>query len=155
MKRPRAILSAVVVAVALAVALASGAFAHPRFPVIGCNNLRHKLPNHDSWRFAPTGMCETSGSLGTLEGIDHAHWRDWGAVRSVATGDLVDGLGYEYPATITAYDMGHCHQCFGKSDDTISWYRRLHVVTAGGYRGGAQRGPFDVTIDVTPTIPSS
>lgn len=124
--------------------------ARRRFPVIGCDDLKYTFLNRYSWRFAPTRYCETGGRLGSLEGIDHAHWRDWGQRQAIARGSLVDGLGFEYPATITAYNLRRCHRCFGMSAYNPSWYLKLHVVAKGGIRGGVPRGPFNVSLDVGP-----
>lgn len=124
--------------------------SHHRYPVIGCDDLRSGGQNRYSWRHAPRGYCETGGSLGSTEGIDHAHWRGWGRAKAHARGYLVDGLGFMYRARITAYGLYHCHNCFGIAGYDPSWYRWLHVVSKGGSRGGARRGPFNVTINVTP-----
>jgi len=94
-------------------------------------------------------MCTTGGTLGTTEGIDHARWTGWGNAVAHATGYLVDGLGFEYAATITAHGLASCTNC-GAGPGTVRWYKSLHVVSSGGVRGGVQRGPFNLTIDVTP-----
>jgi hypothetical protein len=62
---------------------------------------------------------------------------------------LVDGLGFEYPARLTAYDLTKTHDFLG-AGTYAAWYNKLHVVSSGGYRGGAKRGPFNVTLPVTP-----
>ena len=152
-----AILTPVFVAsVAMVLAFVAGSSAaswaryQGRFPVIGCNKQSSPYPNHYGWRHAPTGYCDTGGSLGSTEGIDRAHWRGWGRRRAHAHGLLVDGLGFRYPARITAYDFTRCHNCFGVQGYNPTWYGRLHVVSRGGYRGGARRGPFNVVINVVP-----
>jgi hypothetical protein len=145
-------------AVLFAISLAGAGVSHAagsgaaRFPVIGCDDLRAPIINHYAWRRAPTGLCQTAGSLGTLEGIDRSHWRGWGSRTPSADGFLVDGLGFEYSAMITSSELRSCRNCFGVPGLTMSWYRQLHVVSPGGVRGGARRGPFNLTIDVTPTL---
>ena len=89
----------------------------------------------------------TGGSLGSAEGINHAHWTGWGNARAYARGDLIDGEGFPYPATITAYGLHRCHRCDGRPH---AWYEWLHAVSKAGYWAGAERGPYDVTINVTP-----
>jgi hypothetical protein len=125
---------------------AFGASSRPSFPVIGCVDSSYSFANHWSWRHAPSRLCETSASL---VGIDHARWRAWGRNRATATGSFVDSLGFEYPATITAYDLRRCRKCNG-AEAPQAWYRYLHVVSAGGVRGGAMRGPFNVTLFAAP-----
>jgi hypothetical protein len=117
-----------------------------RYPAIGCDDQKLRYQNRKSWRYAPSN-CETGGGLGSSEGIAQARWHDWGARRATATGLLIDGLGYSYPATITAYDL--VHGPLGR-DRHASWYRWLHVVARRRHLAGAWRGPFNVTIDVAP-----
>jgi hypothetical protein len=69
--------------------------------------------------------------------------------RATATGSFVDGRGFEYPAEITAYDIRRCASRDGIRD-ARSWYRRLHIVSAGGIRAGVMRGPFTLTLFVAP-----
>lgn len=145
MRRVRAI--GIVVFLAAAVALpASGAFARERFPVIGCADFRYSFVNRWSWGYAPERFCEPGV---TLVGIDHARWKSWGKRIATAIGSFVDGLGFEYQATITAYDLRACRHCDGIRAPR-AWYRYLRVVSAGGVRGGVMRGPFNVTLYVAP-----
>ncbi len=119
-----------------------------RYPIIGCNNPRLPSQNRAAWRYAPHA-CETGGSLGSTEGIASAHWRGWGSPRAHATGQLIDGLGFAYPAHIVAFDLVRAHRLPG-THRFGSWYRRLRVVSTRAFRGGISRGPYTVVIDVTP-----
>jgi hypothetical protein len=130
-------------------ALASSLAPKERFPVIGCDSQAQDFPNHYKWSYAPS-FCETGGSLGELEGINHAHWHGWGHRTATATGDLINGEGLEYPAKITAYDLFRCHRCFGIPGYNPSWYRRLHVQAAAVEEEGTVRGPFNVIIKSDP-----
>jgi hypothetical protein len=105
---------------------ATAVAAGMRWPVIGCEDLHHTFVNHYSWRYAP-GECTTGGTLGTTEGIAGAHWRGWGGSRATATGYLRDGLGFAYPASITAYDLYRTNNFLG-THHYAAWYSRLHVV---------------------------
>jgi uncharacterized delta-60 repeat protein len=116
--------------------------ARAHYPVIGCH-----APNSSRrtrWRYAPQ-RCETGGS-GTLAGIDHVRWHGWGSRRAIGDGSYIDGLGFEYPATITAYELHRCNHCY----EAGPWYGTLHIIAHGGFRGGVFRGPFNVTVNVTP-----
>jgi hypothetical protein len=139
----------VLTSIAATLTIAATAAARQRWPVIGCNDNSAPYLNRYAHRYKPRHYCETGGSLGSLEGIDHATWRRWGDGRAYATGYLVDGLGFEYKARITAYKIVRTHDFLG-TNNYASWYRKLHVVADGGFRGGVFRGPFDVTIDCTP-----
>lgn len=119
-----------------------------RYPVIGCNDTRLPAQNRASWRYAPRA-CETGGSLGSTEGIAAAHWHHWGSSRAHATGLLIDGLGFAYPARITAFDLVRARRLPG-THRYGSWYARLRVVAARRFRGGIARGPYRVLINVTP-----
>jgi hypothetical protein len=121
-----------------------------RWPVIGCEDAHYGYVNHHSWRYAPRD-CTTGGKLGTTEGIAGARWRGWGRSRAIATGYLIDGLGFEYPAKIVAYDLYRTNNFLG-GHHYAAWYPRLHVVATGETRGGAFRGPFDVIINSTPEV---
>lgn len=141
-------------ALAVVLGMSSSAVARQRFPVIGCIGYHSEIsPNHDSWRYAPTNVCEIGGQLGSAEGIDDAHWQNWGQPTATAQGFLIDGLGFDYPADITAYRLYTCHNCFGKRGATYSWYERLHVVASAAFRGMVWRGPFDEYLNVVPTEP--
>jgi hypothetical protein len=134
--------SATVLAALIAVLPASAATATLRFPLIGCGLGHYEL------KYAPTGYCETGGSLGAREGIDHAHWKHWGQSRATADGFLVDGHGFEYQATITAYDLISPAPLCGAPSSGTSEYLYLHVVANGGRRKGMFRGPFNVKLNV-------
>ena len=130
---------------ALLVAWATGvssltamASATQRFPVIGCADFRYSFANRWSWGFPPARLCQAGPGL---VGIDHAHWRSWGMTRATATGSFVDGLGFEYPAEITAYDIRRCASCDGIRD-ARSWYRRLHIVSREGSVPASSEGPL-------------
>lgn len=122
--------------------------ATQRFPVIGCDDHRYPFENHYSWRYAPS-ECETGGSLGTLEGVSGVHWRGWKRGRATGKGSLIDGLGFGYPASLTAYGLYRTHDLVG-TGKFGSWYRRMRATPAGAVRGGALRGPVNVTINVIP-----
>jgi hypothetical protein len=132
-----------VIALLLCVSVTSG---HERLPVIGCDDFRYAFANRWSWRVAPGRLCKPGTAL---VGIDHARWRSWGAKRATATGSFVDGLGFEYSASITAFDLRTCAHCDGVRAPQ-AWYRRVRIVSAGGIRGGVMRGPFNLTLFVAP-----
>lgn len=137
------------VTIAVMTGIASAAVARQRWPVIGCADLSYSIENLYAWKYAPAGYCETGGPLGTLTGITGAHWKQWGQRRAHARGMLVDGLGFYYPAKITAYDRSVTHNFLGMGT-YAAWYNKLHVVAGSGDRGGAMRGPFNVFLNVTP-----
>jgi hypothetical protein len=124
----------------------STATAGQRFPVIGCQDSRYSFLNRWNWEFAPERECQPGV---TLVGISHARWHSWGKKRATAEGFFIDGLGFQYPATITAFDLRTCPRCDGVRAPR-AWYRFLHVVSGGGIRGGVIRGPFNVTLYVAP-----
>jgi hypothetical protein len=136
-----------IVATIALVALPSTATAMMRFPRIGCDDLHYTYPNHYAWKFKPSGYCQTGPGL---VGIEHARWHVWGKKRATARGLFVDGLGFTYAARITAYDLFRSN---GPSPGVVGYsasYLKLHVVANGGERGGAFRGPFNVTLSVMP-----
>ncbi len=127
----------------------AGARARTRWPVIGCEAPNETVGNHFAWKHKPSGLCGIDGSGATLIGIDHAHWKHWGRRRATANGMLVYGLGSEYPARITVYDLSKTHDFLGQGT-YFAWYSILHVVSRGGLRHGVHHGPFDLTLYVVP-----
>jgi hypothetical protein len=135
--------------IATIVAMPSQAGARARWPVIGCEAPHQTVGNHFAWRYKPSGLCGVSGSRATLIGIDHAHWRHWGRRRTTATGMVVYGLGFEYPARITVYGLSKTHDFLGQGAYVAS-YNNLHVVSRGGYSHGVHHGPLNLTLGVVP-----
>jgi hypothetical protein len=141
--------SAALVLLATCCSTPPGAAAHARWPVIGCQDPRDKVPNHFDWRYKPTGLCVSSGSRGAMTGIDHAHWEHWGRRRATARGMLVFGQGFEYPARITAYGLSRTHDFLGQGA-YAAWYSKLRVVSRGGYSHGLHQGPLNLILSVVP-----
>lgn len=79
----------------------------------------------------------------------YARWTGWGLPQATGAGDLIDGLGFEYPATITAYELTSTSNLNGKYG-FASWYAKLHVTAPGAVRANVFRGPFNIVINVTP-----
>jgi hypothetical protein len=144
----RKLVRVAITVLAIAAAFGSGAVANAkqRWPVIGCANFNQPFPNLDNLTFAPTRVCTLTG---TTAGIDHAHWKDWGAKQATATGDFVDSLGFTYPAKMTAYGLHKTNNFLG-GGTYAAWYTKLHVIAKREYRGGVYRGPFNVFLNVTP-----
>lgn len=128
------------------VSVTSGLARSANFPVIGCADSRYDVANRWYWEYRPNGTCESPrGQFG----IRRARWSSWGRGQARATGQFVDGKGYQYPATITAYDLRKCGTCNGQ-EAARSYYRYLHIVSPGGTRDGTMRGPFNITLYVAP-----
>ena len=129
------------VAIGAALAIAGPASASRRSPVIGCISIYNYEAGRSTWQSKPWN-CTTAGSLGSTEGIHAVRWTGWGRRTATGHGYLVDGLGFTYPATITAFRIHH------------TWtgrmaYTRLHVVAKAQLRA-TWRGPYNVFINVTP-----
>jgi hypothetical protein len=135
------------VASVLALAAAPVVAAAQRMPIVGCFNLSRVGSSKYPWTYAPTGYCATSSNL---TGIDHATWSGWGKSKTTANGGYVDGLGFRYPATITAYDKVKAKN-YVRKGSTVTYYRKIHVVAAAALRGGIIRGPFNITTIDTPS----
>lgn len=86
--------------------------------------------------------CENVALGGTLAGIDHAQWRDWGAAQATGTGNYVDGLGFDHPARFTVFRL--------RSHRGLTYYTRMHVVSKSVVRAGTRRPGIDMTVDVAP-----
>jgi hypothetical protein len=114
-----------------------------RSPVLGCIDLKHFSDPTRVPTYKPSGLCETGDNL---IGIDHAHWTGWGRRQATSRGDFVDGLGFEYRAKITAYDLRKL------PGSTRKYYYQLHVIASGGNRGGVFRGPFNIFIKDVPQV---
>jgi hypothetical protein len=139
-------IAGVIVAAALIAPSSALAF---REPVIGCDSHRYTYaPNHFAWLYAPANWCELGGPLGPLGGIENARWHYWG--RSVARGSgyLIDGLGFRYPARLSAY--GLVARRLTPGSQVVRYYRWVHAYTEEEEeRGGAWRGPFNVLFNAT------
>jgi hypothetical protein len=136
----------VMVTMAAAIPAAS---AQARWPVIGCQDRHDAYANHYAWEYKPSRLCASSGTRGTLTGIDHAHWKHWGRRKATARGMLVFGQGVEFPARIIAYGLIRTHDFLGQGT-YAAWYSDLHVVSPGGHLDGVHLGPFNLTLGVTP-----
>jgi hypothetical protein len=149
MRTPTRLSGLAVAAIAsFVVSMPTAAAARARWPVIGCDDNAGPGPiNHYAWKWQPSGLCTITGAT---DGIDHARWKHWGSHQATATGDFVDGLGFMYPAKLTAYRLHVTHNLFGNRGVYGAWYTKLHVVAKREFRGSIERGPFNVVLDVTP-----
>ena len=117
-----------------------------RWPIIGCATATSV--EHFHWKYKPR-YCQTGGPLGTLTGIAGVAWKHWGGGEAYGTGRLVDGLGFTYPAKITAYKLDRTNNFLGNGT-YAAWYQKLHVVAKRQYRGGIYRGPYNVFLNSAP-----
>ncbi len=128
--------------IASAAITATPATASARGVVIGCDGNNLLTGPRELLEVAPA-HCGNSALGGVLAGIQGARWRGWGAARATGTGDAVDGLGFLHPARFSVFRL--------RSSGGVTYYTRMHVVSADVVRSGVFRGGVNRVVNVTPS----
>lgn len=134
-------------AAAIAGVCTAPALARPSSAVvIGCSKPGSGHPLLNDIEQHPRN-CSDPALGGTTAGLQAVRWQDWGQPLATGSGLLVDGLGFEYPAKVIAFDL--------TQQNGMTFYARVHVVSEGENRGGAFRPGLDKTVSVVPNSVTS
>jgi len=131
-------LIAVMLFTVTAAAAVSAASASARV-VMGCDRVTTGLLVNTK---AHPHSCGNQALGGSTAGITGVRWRHWGRGVASGRGQMIDGLGFGYPARFWV---------FGRSyRDGVTFYSRMRVISQGENRGGAWRPGINRIVNVTP-----